>query len=224
MASQPNGQLTRSLATQTALMEAAEKLVAKNGIHRVSIKQIVAEAGQKNESALQYHFKNLHGLINAIHSRRHKQTQDKRTQLLESLLETKKKPELRDLCEIMVSPTFELAKADPRFRRYIAAFSHEVVLADDSALTMVNKAGGGGESGMQTGELLRKTLAHLDEITFRNRMELAVRMCSAAMRSHARHKNAFKGREAELFISNLVDGLEGLLSAPVSKKTKLLSK
>ena len=42
-----DGQRTRSLNTQTALMEAAEKLVAKKGIENVSIKDIVRESGQK---------------------------------------------------------------------------------------------------------------------------------------------------------------------------------
>jgi AcrR family transcriptional regulator len=77
-----NGQQSRSIATQMALMKAAEKLIAEKGIHNVSISQIVKEAGQKNESALQYHFKNLQGLINAIHHMRSDQTRLKRTELL----------------------------------------------------------------------------------------------------------------------------------------------
>ena len=156
MSSVPNGQKIRSLATQTALMEAAEKLIAQNGIHNVSIKDIVREAGQKNESALQYHFNNLQGLVNAIHQRRTEQTQAKRAQMLEEMEASKSRLTLRDLCELMVYPTFLLAKADPQFRRYAAAFSHEIVLADDSALTRVSKSGGGGESGAQLGKLLRK--------------------------------------------------------------------
>ena len=63
----PNGQKIRRLATQTALMEAAETLIAENGIQNVSNKEIVREAGQKNQSALQYHFGNLRGLVNAVH-------------------------------------------------------------------------------------------------------------------------------------------------------------
>ena len=40
-------------------MRAAEKLIAQAGVENVSIRKIIAAAGQKNESALQYHFKNL---------------------------------------------------------------------------------------------------------------------------------------------------------------------
>lgn len=47
-------------------MRAAEKLIAVRGIENVSIRDIVSEAGQKNESALQYHFKSFTGLIAAF--------------------------------------------------------------------------------------------------------------------------------------------------------------
>jgi AcrR family transcriptional regulator len=215
-----NGQKARSLTTQRALMDAAEKLIARQGPHNVSIKDIVQEAGQKNESALQYHFKNLQGLIDALHRRRHVQTHEQRAELLESLLEKTDKPSLRDLCELMVIPTYSLAQADRGYRSYIAAFGHEIALADESAYSRVSKTGGGGESGQQTGELLRRALPHLDEKAFRARMDLAVRMSSAAMSQHARNKHRTRGAEAEFFISNLIDALEGLLSAPVSASTK----
>lgn len=220
MNSVPNGQQTRSQATQVALMEAAEKLIAKNGIHNVSIKDIVREAGQKNESALQYHFKNLEGLVAAIHQRRNEQTQLKRGEMLDALTVSQPHPTLRELCEVMVYPSFVLAKSDKQFRQYVAAFSHEITLTNDSALTKISKSGGGGESGIRLGELLRSALPHLDETGYRGRMDLAVRMCSAAMGNHLRHKNPLKGPSADFFISNLIDALEGLLNAPMSEDTK----
>ena len=43
------------------------------------------------------------------------------------------------------------------------------------------------------------------------------------MYHHSRQKNAFRGQEAELFISSLIDALAGLLSAPESDETKAIS-
>lgn len=215
-----NGQQARSLATQHALMEAAESLAASKGIQNVTIKDIVSEAGQKNESALQYHFRNLQGLINAIHLRRNQQTQEKRSELLAELSASATKASLRDLCRVMVLPTFLLARSDKKYRRYIVAFSHEIALATDSAFERVSKSGGGGQSGRQTGELLRTALSHLDEPLYRARMDLAIRMISASMGHRARQSSAFRGKAAELFISNLIDALEGLLKAPPSKETR----
>lgn len=220
MTSAPNGQKIRSLATQTALMEAAENLFSDQGIHNVSAKDILREARQKNESALQYHFKNLQGLVNAIHRRRSQQTQEKRAALLTEKASATQKLTLRDLCELMVYPTFLLAKSDPQFRKYAAAFSHEIVLAEDSALIKISQTGGGGESGVKLGHLLREALPHLDETTYRARMDLAMRMCSAAVGNHMQQKKPLKGAAAELFVYNLLDALEGLLSAKVRKRSR----
>lgn len=209
----PNGQKTRSLATQTALMEAAESLIAEHGVHNVSIKDIVLKAEQKNPSVLQYHFKNLQGLIDAIHQRRNQQTHVKRAELLAEKQSSKSAPTLRNLCELMVYPTFLLAKADKQYRAYVAAFSLEIALTDKSAYALVSHSGGGGESGQRLGKLLRAALPDLDDATYTARMDLAVRMCSAAMCNHMRQKGAMSGPKADFFINNLVDALAGLLAA-----------
>jgi len=50
----------------TQLLEAAERLFAKKGITSVSIREINREAGNKNHTALQYHFGSLEQLVQAI--------------------------------------------------------------------------------------------------------------------------------------------------------------
>ena len=67
-------------------MSAAEKLIAEHGIHNVTIRNIVSAAGQKNESVLQYHFKNLSGLLDALHAVRNTELEQRRTAVLEALL------------------------------------------------------------------------------------------------------------------------------------------
>ncbi len=217
-----NGQQSRSLVTQIALMEAAEKLMAERGAHQVSIKEIVAEAGQKNPSALQYHFKNLQGLVEAIHDRRSEQTRTKRAQMLTERQSQTGELELRDLCELMFVPSFLLAKSDVNYRQYVKAFSFDIATASDSALQQANKVGGGG--GAQLAALLRKNLKHLDDKAYLARMELAVRTCSSAIGSYFRQKSPVKGPQADFFVSNVIDALEGLLSAPTSKQTKSAGK
>jgi AcrR family transcriptional regulator len=48
------------------LLKTAERLFAEHGLEAVSTRMIAREAGQKNPSALQYHFGNRDGLIEAI--------------------------------------------------------------------------------------------------------------------------------------------------------------
>jgi len=213
----------RSDATKSALMRAAEKLVAQGGMENLSIRKIVAVAGQKNESALQYHFKNLTGLLDAIHIQRSEQIQAKRAINLAVTLKNSNEPSLRQLCLLMVEPTFQLAREDVGFRRYVKAFGHELAISDASPLAVASTKGGGGVSGQQTGVLLRKVLSHLDEEGYRRRMEAAIRLVSASMHHQARQKKPFRGPQSDLFLHSLIDALVGLLNAPISPETQAIA-
>ncbi len=214
-----DGQKARSLATQNALMLAAEKLIAEKGIQNVTKRAITSTAGQKNESVLQYHFQNLEGLIDEILKVRSIQTQEKRTELLDQLLRDTPKPTLRDICKLMVLPPYLLAKKDPDYCNYISAFSLEPALTTDSAFLLIKNKGAGGESGRETGRLLRKMLNHLDDSAYQRRIDSAIRFTSVSMNHQARAPNAFEADDADLFINSLIDALEGLLSAPASNET-----
>jgi len=211
---------SRGEATRRSLMRAAEKLIAKHGIENVTIRDILTAAGQKNTSALQYHFGNLQGLVMALRRSRNNEVKTRRTALIKQTLTENPTPSLRDICRLMVAPAFELAQSDPGFRRYVKAFGQEIVLADTSALTLVNQTG--GESVERIGLLLRQSLSQLDDEAYERRVDGALRFISAAMVHHARGKNAFKGAAAEVFFSSLIDAAVGLLSAPESEETRAL--
>ncbi|MGF7123651.1 TetR/AcrR family transcriptional regulator [Rhodococcus sp. AG1013] len=48
------------------ILEVAERLIAERGMHGVSAREIVRTAGQRNNSALTYHFGSWDGLLEAI--------------------------------------------------------------------------------------------------------------------------------------------------------------
>ena len=52
-----------------ALLDAAEKLVALKGIHGTSARELTKAAGQRNNSAITYHFGSWHGLLDAVWTR-----------------------------------------------------------------------------------------------------------------------------------------------------------
>jgi len=214
----------RSEATRNALMRAAEKLIAEQGMENISIREIVSAAGQKNESALQYHFSNLSGLIDAIVAERAEQTHLKRAELIADLTAHSPEPALRELCMLMVQPAFDLARADVGFRRYVKAFGHQLMLTEDSPLAAISEHGIDGPSGKQMSRLLQAALPHLDAAAFKRRMEAVVRLCSASMYHQSRQRGAFKGPAADLFLHSLIDTLVGLLDAPLSPETKALAK
>ena len=203
----------RSEATKSALMRAAEKLIAENGVENVSISDIVTVAKQKNQSALQYHFTNLNGLID---------TNERRATLIDELLAANAQPSLRDICMLMVYPSFSLARESSEYHNYVKAFGHALMLSERSLLSIVQRHGGGGASGQQTAELLKAALPHLDPVHYQQRMEAAVRLCSASMYYQARQPQGFKGKQADRFLHGLVDAIVGLMSGPVSPQSEAL--
>ncbi len=215
MATKPQA---RSEATQLSLITAAENLIASAGLENVTVRAIVKAAGQKNESALQYHFKNRDGLIRAIHKRRNSEVQKKRLELCDKLLTNKAVPELRDICRLMIEPAFLLAQADPGFHQYVKAFGLELAV---SALPVKeNLIGSQARATIMTRRWLREALSNIDDEIFNQRFDLAVRFAGLSMARHANAKHAFRGKRSTLFLNNLLDTMAGMLAAEVSPETR----
>ena len=53
-------------ATRARIVAACERLFAERGIERVSLNEIVAAAGQRNASAIHYHFGDREGLMERV--------------------------------------------------------------------------------------------------------------------------------------------------------------
>ena len=60
----------RANATRTALIEAAERLLAEGGVRTLSLRQVNKEAGQKNSGAIHYHFGSKEAILSAILEKR----------------------------------------------------------------------------------------------------------------------------------------------------------
>ena len=210
--------------TRRTLMRAAERLIADRGIENVSMRDIVKAAGQRNESALQYHFGNYPGLVAAIHAARDAEMQAQRAALLQQLKQRTTKPSLRDICALMVEPALLLARAKPDFRRYVKAFGREISLTEKSAITSGTTPVSSRRSTRRARALLLAALGHLDEVARERRLDGALRFISTSMYHEARQRSAFRGPRGELFESSLIDALVGLLSAPESDETKAISR
>lgn len=64
-ARKPRGSVTGA-STREALVHAAMKLYAERAIGAVSLREIVQQAGQGNQSAIHYHFQDKQGLLTAV--------------------------------------------------------------------------------------------------------------------------------------------------------------
>lgn len=71
-----------SVGTRECLIRAAETLMARHGIGAVTTQDILARAGQRNRSALHYHFGSREGLIQAALVAQMRRVDARRAQLL----------------------------------------------------------------------------------------------------------------------------------------------
>jgi len=103
---------TDTLATRIRILRAAERLFSEAGIDAVSLHQIGREAGQRNRSAVQYHFQDKEGLLVAILDRHTPSIGEHRNHLLDEVEERDETHDLRRLAEAFVLPVAHKAQ-DP---------------------------------------------------------------------------------------------------------------
>jgi AcrR family transcriptional regulator len=99
-------------ATRKRIIDAAEMLFAERGVDNTSLLDIAKAAQQKNRSALQYHFTNKQGLLDAVLDKHAESIAEHRMAMLDSL-ESGGKFKLYQLIEVLVLPVAaQLDKAD----------------------------------------------------------------------------------------------------------------
>lgn len=106
-----------------AILKAAEKLFATKGLDLVSTREIARAAGQKNHSALQYHFGDRHELIDAILDYRMIPLNQRRLEMLVVIENAGQTHNVRELVSALVLPLVsEISKA-PEDSYYISLMS-----------------------------------------------------------------------------------------------------
>ncbi|MDZ7684727.1 MAG: helix-turn-helix domain-containing protein [Gammaproteobacteria bacterium] len=210
--------VNRADQTRERLMRAAEHLFAAEGIENVSVRAILREAGQKNESALHYHFVSKAGLIEALQAERVQQVIDLRREAVDAATADGREPVVRELCFLMVDAPFRLCSSDRGFRDFISVFGQRLVVGNrpvnahlqarrDTRLGHINA-------------LLKRHLPSLEDRLFEMRMESVTRFAMLAMSRRARSGGSFRGKAAQVFVNDLADTMAGILLAPVSNETR----
>ena len=92
-----------TLATRKRIIDTAETLFAERGVESTSLIEIAKAAGQKNRSALQYHFTNKEGLLDAVLDKHAQDISDMRVLMLDTL-ERRGDYTLHELIEALVLP------------------------------------------------------------------------------------------------------------------------
>lgn len=208
--------------TRIRLITAAEKLFGDRGIHAVTLKDINVAAGQRNESALHYHFGSKSALVEAILTLRTRDIDQKRLELVEALLASGQEKDLSAVLKAMFLPMMELLGSEKglRFIRFLAQ------VLNDPDFDLPDMALRGSLPGViKANGLLVAALGDITPEIVIQRQRFIVEMGVSSLAIWSRHHDSVNEEAArELFISNLLDSIAGFLTAPVSEETLELLK
>ena len=199
------------------LVDAAEMLFAEHGIGAVSLREINRAAGAKNAVAVQYHFGDRAGILRAI-AAKHFPAVDARRHAMLDEYEAKGEADIRTLgrraraaagVEARGSRRWPRLPPDLRRADQHPAGARHVGRASPTART---RCSAGACSSSRSSPTTRPRL---------HRRFAAIRFSATEIGRRAR---TGPHRDDRLFVSDLIDLVTGMLSAPPSDETTRLMK
>ncbi len=103
MAAPATTALARPSDTRARLVAAAETLFAERGIDAVSLREVTRASGAKNAIAVQYHFSDRAGVLQAIFDKHSPDVEARRNAMLDDY-EARGEPDLRFLASAFIRP------------------------------------------------------------------------------------------------------------------------
>lgn len=213
--------MTSAADTRTRLIEVAERLFAERGVNAVSLREIAAEAGQRNTSAVAYHFGTKENLVTAIYRHRLAPTNELQMRRLAELDDQGRGKDLRGLVEVFVRPMIERLGTTERpswFLRFVANALYVERMAPYDL--------GAEEWTRALYQLYTRIDACVDELPAPvriHRWEFFIGLFLHTMAHHERRIHAGRPTrmtaDRELLAADLVDAGVAVLTAPVSQAT-----
>ena len=196
------------------LIVTAERLFAEHGLGGVSLRQIAHESGTANHSAVHYHFESKDGLVAAILAYRLPQIIRERRMLVRRWDGS----DVHTRLEAHFLPIFELAE-DPE-NRYVA-FVEQLQRHEPTVRSFTDLPADLQASNEEFNRDLHVLLGDLEEPLRRLRIAQTVALClhAAADRDIAVAAGSHT-TELDLFVSSVLDGASGYLTAPPSAATR----
>ncbi|MGV8871804.1 MAG: TetR/AcrR family transcriptional regulator [Rhodococcus sp. (in: high G+C Gram-positive bacteria)] len=194
--------------TRDVILAAAERLFAERGVFAVSNRQVSEGAGQRNSSAVGYHFGTKDDLVLAIVEKHAKPIEDRRIRMLTTI---ERSPDIRDWVSCLVIPYIEHLAAIGECSSY-ARFSAQV-MTDPTLRGMISDTALESPALRRILDGLKNCVLDLPEPVRRARADMArqliVHMSAERERSNPGDWTGFG--------TDLVDAIVGLWRAPVGR-------
>jgi AcrR family transcriptional regulator len=198
------------------IIRSAEQLFATKGIDGVSLREINRAAGQRNSSALQYHFGDRNSLLRAVLDKHRADTEPRRHALLDQY-EADRVDDLRSLAAALVSP-LAAKLADPDGGRAYLQINCDVYTRQRSHVDDLVPRRDPRSSMRRWHQLLDPLVPEEEKTVLYSRFP-AIRFAFVEL---ARRAVARPRRDDQLFTSHLTDLVAVLLAAPPSEQTRRL--
>lgn len=187
----------------------AERMIAEHGAG-VSLRDIAMAAGQRNNSAVQYHFGSRHGLIDTLVEYRIAALEARRLELLAQ--REAGDLDVRGLLAVLVEPMFNVPyqQGATHFARCLEQVRAHPALSDSANLTTRERP-----AVRVIFTRLDRALRDIPEPTRRSRLQSLPTVLFALLADHERGRGTPAGSDT----AGVVDMLTGLLTAPVTSPT-----
>ena len=198
--------------TRARLIRAGERLFAEHGIEVVSLREITRAAGQRNATALQYHFEDRRGLVRAILAKHNADVEAERHGMLDEL-EARSAVSAREWVQALIMPVAaKLADRDGG-REYLRIMA-ELMNRPDPKFDRQSL-----EDTRSSVNRWRKLVAPLMPELSVNRLHRRFTVLRIMHFELGRRAESSRRRDDRLFASHLVDLITAVLISPVSEQT-----
>jgi AcrR family transcriptional regulator len=202
--------------TRGRLLAAAERLFAERGVDAVSLREISRESGAKNAIALQYHFDDRAGVVQAIVDKHLRDVDARRHAILDEY-EADGSPDVRSLAAALVRPlAAKLADADGG-REFLQIYADLLNRPNPIAATV--------EPDQPDGDSLARWRTLVEPLLAEDAARLHRRFTAILHSVIELSRRARSGPHTDdrLFTSYLIDVVTAILAAPVSDETRRLA-
>lgn len=199
--------------TRERLMQAGERLFARKGVDRVRLREINELAGQRNSSALHYHFGSRDGLVLAILQRHEDEIDREVAQVLDQWQRDGHEPTVRDIASAVVRP-LAAELTSPSGRDFLRIVPY--VVPGLSATLRQGRAEPLTPQTKRVLDLYERRIADLPEPLRRERLVVYMLMLTAVLADRAQQLES-KARptlDHEQYVDHVLDMVEGIFSVP----------
>ncbi|MEB8326575.1 TetR family transcriptional regulator [Dietzia kunjamensis] len=199
------------LSTRQKLLEVSEGLFATKGVNATLVGDIVTGAGQRNPSALRYHFGSREGVLQAIREKYLNLIEQRRVELLDQW-PGQGPTTAEDAVTLAVIPLVELLQTEPG-RRYLQILGQTMYDIDPDQMKEVSRY----PSLARVIDLMRAGMAHVPGSLVEDRVRGTLLLIAAALAVRARDVANKRHPSSSIidFQNNVIAMATAILAAPI---------